>query len=286
MLPESNPRAPFWSGPPTSTPPNPETEDALDPRPGLFRKVPPRRRGPTGRTSPGTAAAWFPERLFTRPTSILVCGPSRPLVNLALYALAQATTPVFQWVDIQVPGEERLPWDPVRLGWVPEDRRWSVDHPSALRPDDLAAHLALFALIRSDEPSPALVQLTDFLRLPEMSQRILAVRPPRGRPGVVAVPNAHRVMATFSAAQVPSILGVHRSAGYSVYIGYAEAMGSGHDVFDLVLELDGTSVADWKDSHLVCAKGISEGRLAARGSVALEEIPLIADVLARATASR
>jgi hypothetical protein len=213
-------------------------------------------------------------------------GPSRPLVNLTLYAFAAATTPAFQWVDIQVPGEERLPWDPVRLGWIPDDRRWSIDHPSALRPDDLTANLALFALIRSDEPSPNLLQITEFLRLPEISQRILAARPLPGHPGVVAVPNAHRVVATFGAGEVPAILSVHRSAGYSVYIGYADAPGAGKERFDYVFELDGESVAGWRASHLTCAKGISSGPLADGRPAALEEIPLVADVVTRATASR
>jgi hypothetical protein len=267
----------------TDPTPRPVSTGSTGPNPEIFRRVPSRRRDRGARTYPATAAPWLPERLFDRPTSLLVCGPSRSLVNLTLYAFAEATTPAFQWVDIQVPGEERLPWDPVRLGWIPDDRRWSIDHPSALRPDDLAANLALFALIRSDEPSPTLLQISEFLRLPEISQRILAARPLPGRPGVVAVPNAQRVVATFTAGEVPAILSVHRSAGYSVYVGYADAPGAGKVLFDYVFELDGESVSGWRESHVTCVKGILSGPLADGRPAALADIPLVAAVVSRAT---
>jgi hypothetical protein len=278
--------------PPHLTPPGPPSPvPALAPdvaglprRPAEYsRRLPPRRGGgSTKGASPGGGSG-LPEQLFGRPTSMLLYGPSRSLVNLVLYAVAKATSPSFQWVDIQVPGEQRLPADPVGLGWIEDDHRWSVDHPSMLRPDDLAANLALFALVRSDEPSASLVQITDFLRLPEISQRILAVRPVIGTPGVVAVPNAHRVMASFPAGQVPGILSAHRAAGYSVYVGFAESPGTGAELFDFVFRLDGESLSDWKGSHAICERGNCSGSLGQGAPVDLEEIPAVADVLARAT---
>jgi hypothetical protein len=275
--------APYRVGGPTTPVRSAAAPGGSDPAPTFSRKVPPRRRPAPPRTPGPDAASALPERLRQGPTSVLVYGPSRPLVNLALFALAEATTPDFQWVDIQVPGEQRLRCDPVELGWVADEHRWTVDHPSALRPENLAANLALFALIRADEPSPSLVQVTEFLRLPEISQRILAARPPMGQPGVVAVPNAHRVMATFGLGQIPAILSVHRTAGYSVYVGYAEAPGTGRELFDVVFRLDGERLSDWRPSHIVCEKGLASGPLARRQAVELADVPLMAEVLSRAT---
>jgi len=220
--------------------------------------------------------------MFDRPSSVLVYGPSRALVNLTLFALAQATTPEFQWLDIGVPGEERTPVDPVRLGWIPEERLWLIERPDALRPDDLTANLALFGLIRSDEPPTTLAQVAEFLRLPQVSQRILATRPSDGRPGALAVTNAHRVMAVFPPDRVPPILSVHRNAGFSVFVGYADSAGPGRFLFDFVIRLDGEHAAGWKSSQMVCEKGITAGPLRDGRPVRLSEIPIVARVLTKA----
>ena len=242
-----------------------------------------RRLGTTGNS--GLVDGVVPLRLFDRPTSVLVYGPSRDLVNLAVFALAEATTPTFQWLDIRVPGETRLALDPVVLGWVAADRLWAVESPGSLQPNDLGATSALFALIRSDEPPATVTQITEFLRLPETSQRILAVPPGDRRPGVVAVPNAHRVMASFSASQVPGILRAHRNSGFSVYAGYAEAAGTGRSAFDFVFRLEGEGASAWRTTACVCEQGIRTGPLADGRPVPLGQIPLFARVVERAASS-
>ena len=252
---------------------------------GISPRLPP-RRPPTAGAAPERPAPIFPADLFDNPNAVFVYGPSRPLVTLTLFALAQATTPEFQWVDIGVPGEERTAFDPVRLGWVPEERLWKVERPDALRPDDLTANLALFSLIRSDEAPASLTQLSEFLRLPETSQRILATRPSDGRPGALAVTNAHRLMAAFPANRVSPILSVHRSAGFSVFVGYSESAGPGRSLFDYVFRLDCEHIGDWKNGRLVCEKGIREGPLRDSRPVPLGAVPLIADILARAMVPR
>ena len=252
----------------------------------IAHKVPSRRRDAERRGVSTLGSDGLPEQWADRPTMVLVHGPSRSLVNLALFAFSEVTTPRFQWVDVRVPGEERLPSDPVRLGWIPAERLWTADQPFALRPDDLGANLALYTLVRSDEPSASLVQLTEFLRLPELSQRILATRPKKGEPGVVAVPNAHRLMSAVPIDRVPAILGVHRSSGYSVYVGLAESPGAGAEPFDFVFEMDGESLPGWAQSHITCTKGIRTGPLREGHPVPLGDVSPLADVLSRLPAGR
>jgi len=161
-----------------------------------------------------------------------------------------------------------------------------VDRPDALRPDDLTGNLALFSLIRSDEAPSTLQHVSDFLRLPETSQKILATRPHDGHPGALAVTNAHRVMASFPSERVPPILAVHRDAGFSVFVGYSEAAGAGRSFFDFVFRLDCELIAEWKRGHLVCEKGIDSGPLRDSRPVPLGEIPMLVEVLSRAMSSR
>ncbi|MGA7476526.1 MAG: hypothetical protein WBW47_04825 [Thermoplasmata archaeon] len=254
---------------------------------GLPHKLPPRRRSTSSEPGPDRCSGVFPARLFDRPNSVLVYGPHRSLVNLTLFALATATNPEFEWVEIGEPKDDRPLFDPVQLGWIPEDRVWLVDHPDALRPDDLSANLSLSRTIRSDEPPEILAQITEFLRLPDRSQRILATRPPQGKPGVVAIANAHRVERNFAASRVPSILTVHRNAGFSVLVGYSEAPGTGRKLFDFVFHLDGAdqNVADWRKNHLVCERGITSGPLRDSRPVLLDDVPILSGVLSRAMPS-
>jgi hypothetical protein len=256
--------------------------------PVLPHKLPPRRRPTSPETKPDRDSAIFPSRLFDQPSSVLIYGAHRSLVNLTLFGLATTTNPEFEWVEIEETHDERPRFDPVQLGWIPKGRLWLVDHPDALRPDDLSASLSLTRTIRSDEPPEVLAQITEFLRLPDRSQRILATRPPYGKPGVVAIANAHRVEGNFAASRVPSILTVHRNAGFSVFIGYNEAAGAGRDVFDFVFHLDGDNqnVADWRENQLICERGITSGPLRDSRPVLLGDIPILASVLSRALPSR
>jgi hypothetical protein len=251
---------------------------------GLPHRLPPRRPLPSQRTPSDPGDGIFPVRLFDRPNSVIVYGPSRPLVNLLLFALARSVNPDFAWVDIGSPKQERTPCDPVRLGWVPEDRLWLVNLPELVEPDTRSARLPLFEMIRSDESPEVLTHVTEFLRLPDISQRILSDRPSSDQPGVVAVANIHRVAAVFSSDRVPRILNLHREAGFSVLAGYAGLAGSGRDHFDYVFRVQGEDEGflDWKKNQLVCERGISSGPLGGLRPVRLEEIPLVAEVVARA----
>jgi hypothetical protein len=286
MLTDSPASIAFPTGNPDPPGHHPDRAREPAPRERLPHKVPPRRTSASAEPDPSEEISIFPSHLFDRPRSVLIYGPSRPLVNLTLFAFAEAITPQFHWLDIGVPGEERPPVDPVQLGWIPEDRLWQVERPDALRPDDLTANLALFGLIRSDEPPATLTQIIEFLRLPDTSQRILSTRPNDGRPGALAVTNAHRVIAAYPANRVPPILAVHLNAGFSVLVGFADVAGPGRAFFDFVFRLDCQNVADWPTGHLICEKGITSGPLRDARPVALSEIPMLSDVLSRATSSQ
>jgi hypothetical protein len=218
----------------------------------------------------------------------LVYGACRPLVNLTLFALATTTNPDLEWVEIGGPKDVQTLPDPVELGWIPEDRLWRVNDLDALQPSLLSENLSLVGTIQSDESPEIISQITEFLRLPDRSQRILATRPPEDRPGVVAVTDTHRAEGAISADRVPSILTVHRNAGFSVFIGHEESPGPGRDLFDFVFHLNGENedAADWRKSELVCERGISSGPLRDARPVLLEDLPIVAHVLFRAASSR
>ena len=229
----------------------------------------------------------FPTELFREAHSVFVYGPSRPLVRLTLFALASSVNPLFHWVEFASPSVERTPCDPVRLGWIPEDRLWLIDPTDPPRPDDVSRNLPISKLISANEPPESLNHFAEFLRLPELSQQIIASQAPDGHPGVVAVTNVQHVADVFSHDRVPSILSVHRHSGFSVMVGHDETAGPGRELFDFVFRLEGTGdrLNDWKRYKLVGEKGITSGPLRDRRPVRLDDIPLLDAVLSEARPS-
>lgn len=226
----------------------------------------------------------LPVGLFRAPHSVLVFGPSRRLVRLTLFSLASATNPDLHWVEFSPPTTDRTPCDPVRLGWIPADRLWLIDPPESLQTSDPNLEDALSKLISDDEPSDSRDRLAGFLRLPDVSQQIIASQVVDGHPGVVVVTEVHRASRAFTPNHVPWILSLHRDFGLSVMIGHNRPPGPGRDFFDFVFRVqgDGDRLEDWMRCQLICEKGIRSGPLRERRPVPLGEIPLIHDILARA----
>jgi len=245
----------------------------------------PGREANRATNDPGREGALlFPTTLFQQPHSVLVFGPSRRLVRLALFAFASWTNPEFHWVEFSPPASDRTPCDPVRLGWIPDDRLWLVHSAKALEANNASLTVALSKMISAEETPEERNRLTQFLRLPEMSQRILASQTPNGHPGVVAVSEVHEATDNFTPNQVVSLLSLHQDLGFSVMIGHYRPPGPGRDLFDFVFRLqgEGERFEDWKRYRLICEKGIVSGPLRGRRAVLLEDVPHLLEILSRA----
>ena len=246
----------------------------------------PRGRSPGGEsegdgTPFGPLGASRPAERRAEPLSVFVYGPSRPLVGLTLYALAHSTNPDFVWVDVRIPGEEPHRLDPVTLGWVPPDRVVPLDRLEAARANAALSPATISEFLGPEDPA-TIGAVTEFLRLPEPSQRLLTGLPTGGRPGLVAVSNAQRLIAAYDPARTGAILATHRRAGYSVFVGYADAPGEFRMLFDLVFRLDGESPREWNEATLTCEKGDLTGALRVGHPVRLPKLPFLDAVLSKA----
>jgi len=264
------------SDPPPDSPPGPLPSTPIPSDPALSSHL-----ARPGRAERPLDPA-LPAVLRARAVSAFVYGPSRTMVGLTLYAFARATNPEFLWVEVRVPGEAPERSDPVALGWVPEGRLVSLDRRETLRSDRAASVAAIASLLHTEEPDDSFDRVAEFLRLPDPSQRILARPPSDGTPGVVAVTNAHRLMAAYCSNRVPAILSAHLSAGYSVFVGWAETAGEGRQQFDYVFRLDGESARDWRESTITCEKGDDTGILRVGHSVRLPRLTFLERVFEEA----
>ena len=164
-----------------------------------------------------------------------------------------------------------------------DDRRlWTVGALDALAPDNARANAALFELVRDDEPPATLARLSDFLRLPERMQQILAEMPSTSKPGVLAVANMERAMSAFPASTLPTILDAIAWAGYSLYVGYSGPAPSARTRFAHVLKVDGESPRHWRAAKLTVEGSAPMHGVPAGQPIPLSEIPFVARVLERA----
>ncbi len=270
--------APFHDTNPPARLPAP---DPGAPAPPGGAEAPP-RTGPRPPNDDGTPPGPWMAGLASRPTTLLLHGPSRRVVSLGLFALAQATHPHFLWVDIRLAGEPPAATDPTERGWVSSDRLVTIDELDRLRPNSGAKDLDVSKVLSREESTDSVGRLVSFLSLPEATQQLLTPAPAGPRPGLVAVTNTESLLGVYSPHQVGPILEAHRRAGYSLFIGYADTPGPGSRTFDYVLRIDPESPRRWAEGSLHCEKGLGTGPLRAGAIQPLPEIPFIADVFRRA----
>lgn len=215
------------------------------------------------------------ETLFPRPTSVLLCGPSRPLLNWTAYALAASTDPGFIWTDIRPPGESLDAIDPLARGLIPSERL-NIVHPTEILPERSGAPAAARSVAPS---SPTVRRLQDFVRLPLHTQRLLTGEPTRGRPIVLVLSNAQRMVGLYPAQNVAPVVKAIVEAGVILLVTFADVPPEGHEAFDLVLRLEGGDPTNWSRATLKVEKAPADGLLRAGAALRLGEFAPIAPVL-------
>jgi hypothetical protein len=215
--------------------------------------------------------------------SAIVYGGSRPLVNLVLYALGSNANPRLLWLDVRPKSEPRSQWDPVRMGWLDERRVWSAEPDRALAPDAASERVAIFDVVRADEPPAMLARLAEFLRLPPTIQEILAEMPPSGHTNVLAVANVDRISGSFPAQTLAPILSAFAWARCSLYVGFAGTTPPAVAPFSHVVRVEGSSPANWRDGQVHFEKGQFTDGPAAGTSLAIGQLPYLERVFRQAS---
>jgi hypothetical protein len=218
--------------------------------------------------------------IFSRPTSVILFGSNRPLLNWVAYALASETDPGFIWTDVRLWGEVLADVDPLARNLVPPNRL-AVVYPNALVPNDAAANMAIGGVVRGDEPSDTVRQLVDFLRLPLPTQRLLSGATSGGQPIVLVLSNAHRIVAFYPVETVASVIQAIVGAGVTLFETFADAPLEGREAFETILHVEGNDPKEWRQATLRVEKGTSAGPLRTGSKYRLGELDPVAAVLTR-----
>ena len=205
---------------------------------------------------------------FARPPSAtFLWGESRPVILRVLYAMVRANDPEFYWLDIRGPMDSSEEPGPVELGWVPDSSLFLTGETSEARPQNAPANVAMWTIVRSDEPETVLARVSDFVRLPPIAQDILSRLGLDGRTRAVAIANSDRVRQYYPTTPegVRPVLDAFLSAQVVPFFGAQGSPGEGRWAFDYVFEVRARDVAHWAEALLVPEKappraGVPVGR--------------------------
>jgi hypothetical protein len=220
---------------------------------------------------------------FGKPTSVFISGTSRSLLKwFAFASLAPYASRVY-WTDVRLPGEILDPLDPMTLHAIPEDSLY-VLLPRDLQPDDQGARQAEAAaatMLKSDETPGSLQGLVEFLRMPSHAQKLISRTGRPELPAILVTANAHRLASVYSEERIAPLMRVMLESGTCQVALWAEASTALTSIFDVILHLEGSGSADWRNATVRCEKGISTGPLASGVAHRLADLKLIAPILER-----
>jgi len=217
------------------------------------------------------------------PWGTFLHGPSRAVLQRCAYALALASDPRPTWIEICERGTAPDTEGPASLGWIPDDHLFFV-HPTDARPENGIANLALTGLVRSDEPTAVLAEITDFLRLPSIVQDAMSRLPGGPERSAFVVANTDKVRSYYpsEAGGIRPIVDAMVRANALPIFAAVGPPGAGRWAFDFVLEVRAPDLARWRQGTLVCEQAPTGTSLPIGVPVPLPTVPGLAGPLDRA----
>lgn len=216
--------------------------------------------------------------------STFLWGNSRAVVNRVLFAMVRASDPTPFWLELRGRDPSADEPGPVELGWLPPDHVFLADEPAAARPQDAIANMALWTVVRSDEPEAAVARLADFVRLPPIVQEILQRLDQGGGHRAVGVANSDRARGDYptTVEGVRPVVRALMDGSLLPFFGAVGPPGAGRMAFDFVLELRALDLAHWREGTLTAEKVPQGEELRMGASIRLGDIPGLEDAFSSA----
>jgi hypothetical protein len=211
---------------------------------------------------------------------VFLYGTSRTVLLRVAYALARANDPHPYWVAVRDPDDRLDAPGPLELGWIPDDHLFVLSRTEA-KPQDAVSNLALWTVVRSDEPDSVIADLTDFLRLPPAVQEALSRYGQENYRPVFVVANTDRVRDYYPTTEA-GVRAIVESMLHSGVIPIFTAVGPpgpGRMAFDCVFEVVAPDLQHWREGHLLCERSFEGAPFRSQQKVPLTSVPLIVAAL-------
>lgn len=222
----------------------------------------------------------LPAGALGKPSTIFVYGDCRPVVNGVAFAMADMLDLAPFWLEVR-DGKGGDESNAATVGWIPSDRFFISQEGSGLEPNHGIANLALWTIVRSDEPAEELAKLTDFLRLPTLLQEMIGRWTPDSSPRAVVVANAERIKHLFprEPGELRRLLSTILEHSASLVVTHTGQPGDGRFGFNAVFRVHATSFESWNEGTLECEKGRARGPFSIGRPRRLADIPSVARIL-------
>jgi hypothetical protein len=151
-----------------------------------------------------------------------------------------------------------------------------------LGPDDKGAQRAEVAaatMIKSDETPGSIEGLLEFLRMPSHAQQLISKTGSATLPPILVTANSPRLATVYSPERTDPLMKAMLESGSSQVALWAEATTDSVGIFNVILHLEGSEVADWRHETARCEKGLASGPLASGERVRLQDLRSVAAVL-------
>jgi hypothetical protein len=237
--------------------------------------------------SDSPAEELFPDG-FNKPSSVFISGTSRSLLKWFAFASLSPYASRVYWTDVRLPGEILDPLDPMTIHAIREDSVYVLS-PRDLQPDDQGARQAEVAaatMLHSDEPASSIEGLVEFLRMPSHAQNLISSTGRIDAPSILVTANAQRLATVYSLDRVGALMRAMLEAGTCQVALWAEAPTTYTSMFDLILHVEGSGSADWRNATVQCEKGIATGPLGSGKPRRLSDLKPIAAILGESIPSR
>jgi hypothetical protein len=225
-------------------------------------------------------AAWDRPLLSRGSYATFLYGTSRTVLLRVAYGLARASDPNLYWVAIRDPDERVEPPGPIELGWVPDDHLFVVSRTEA-KPQDAISNLALWTIVRSDEPQSAVISLTEFLRLPPLVQEAVSRYGQESPRPIFVVANSDRAREYYprNAEGVRALLDALLNGGVMPIFVAVGPPGAGRSAFEVSMEVEASDLAHWREGSLRCERAVPGLPLQPGERIRLDSIPAVAAAL-------
>lgn len=207
-------------------------------------------------------------------------GQSREVLNRVLFAMVRAVDPEPLWLEIGASESEAGGLGPAALEWIPSDHLFLAAEPSAARPQDAVANVAMWNVVRADEPTESITRLADFVRLPPIAQEIISRLELGETRHALAIANSDRVRSVYPSTVegVRPIVESFLDAPLLPFFAAQGTPGPGRMAFDFVFEVRARDLAHWREGTLVAEKAPSKTGVRVGVPIPLRNVAELADV--------
>lgn len=220
-----------------------------------------------------------PVELFSKPTSVFLCGNCGAVLNWVAFAIASRVPGSYYWIDVRHGGQLLDPLDPLARGAIPTDQL-SVHLPGELAPNEPAAGAATPGGVQPGERAVEPEQRADFLRLPPPVQALVLAKRSQEPPMVLVLSNTHRLAAFYPSATVGPVVRAILALGVSMLFTFADAPPEGRFAFEHIWQLQAIDPLFWRQARFRVERGDASDPVPPGAEIELERLPVVSAALA------